>query len=90
MALLLGFPGKLGFSGDKVADAFLAGQILDIRRYCETDVLNTYLVYLRFELMRSGLTRKAHAEEIKRVKQLLRASPEPHFAEFLRVWEAPT
>src|SRR6187455_981235 len=45
MADLLGFPGKLGFSGDKVADAFLAGQIVDIRRYCETDVLNTYLIF---------------------------------------------
>jgi hypothetical protein len=90
IALLLGFPGKLGFSGDKVAEAFLAGQILDVRRYCETDVLNTYLVYLRFELMRGGLTRERHAQELERVKQLLRTSSEPHFAEFLRVWEAPT
>jgi len=90
MALLLGLPGKLGFSGDKVADAYLAGQIVDIRRYCETDVLNTYLVYLRFELMRGGLTRERHAEEVERVKQWLRAATEPHFAEFLRVWEAPT
>jgi predicted PolB exonuclease-like 3'-5' exonuclease len=89
MAALLGLPGKLGFSGDKVADAFLAGQILDIRRYCETDVLNTYLVYLRFEMMRGTLMRDRYAEEVERVKQLLRAAPEPHFTEFLRVWETP-
>jgi predicted PolB exonuclease-like 3'-5' exonuclease len=90
MAALLGLPGKLGFSGDKVADAFLAGQIVDIRRYCETDVLNTYLVYLRFEMMRGSLTRDRYAEEVERVKHLLRTTPEPHFAEFLRVWETPT
>ncbi len=87
MADLLGLPGKLGFSGANVADAYLAGQIVDIRRYCETDVLNTYLVFLRFELMRGNLTRERYAEEVERVKAYLRAAPEPHFAEFLRVWE---
>jgi 3'-5' exonuclease len=87
MALMLGLPGKLGFSGDKVADAYLAGEIVDIRRYCETDVLNTYLIFLRFELMRGNLTRERYAEEVERVKVYLRAATEPHFAEFLRVWE---
>jgi predicted PolB exonuclease-like 3'-5' exonuclease len=90
IAGLLGLPGKLGYSGDKVADAFLAGQIVDIRRYCETDVLNTYLIYLRFDLMRGCLTRERYAEEVERVKQLLRGATEPHFAEFLRVWETQT
>jgi predicted PolB exonuclease-like 3'-5' exonuclease len=90
IAGLLGLPGKLGYSGDKVADAFLAGQIVDIRRYCETDVLNTYLIYLRFDLMRGCLTRERYAEEVERVKQFLRGATEPHFAEFLRVWETQT
>jgi predicted PolB exonuclease-like 3'-5' exonuclease len=89
MAALLGFPGKLGFSGDQVWDAWQAGNLGGIRRYCETDVLNTYLVYLRFELMRGRLTRERHAEELARVKTLLRESSEPHLAEFLRAWEAP-
>ncbi|MEP7245836.1 MAG: 3'-5' exonuclease [Gammaproteobacteria bacterium] len=89
IAGLLGLPGKLGFSGDKVADAYLAGEIVEIRRYCETDVLNTYLIYLRFELMRGNLTRERYAEEVERTKAFLRGSAEPHFAEFLRVWEAP-
>ena len=86
-AALLGLPGKLGFSGAQVWDAWLAGNIVGIRRYCETDVLNTYLIYLRFELMRGKLTRERYAEEIERVKAMLRASREPHLAEFLRVWE---
>jgi predicted PolB exonuclease-like 3'-5' exonuclease len=88
VALLLGLPGKLGFSGDKVWDAYLAGNLDGIRRYCETDVLNTYLIYLRFELMRGRFTRETYAAEVERVRDLLRASPEPHFAEFLRAWEA--
>jgi 3'-5' exonuclease len=88
VAALLGFPGKLGFSGAQVWDEYLAGNAVGIRRYCETDVLNTYLIYLRFELMRGQLTRERHAEELERVKALLRESPEPHCAEFLRAWDA--
>jgi len=87
VACLLGLPGKLGFSGAQVWDAYLQGDLLGIRRYCETDVLNTYLVYLRFELLRGRLTRERYGDEVERVKLLLRAGKEPHLAEFLRVWE---
>jgi hypothetical protein len=52
-------------------------------------VLNTYLIYLRFELMRGQLSRDRHGAELERVRQLLRGSPEPHHAEFLRAWETP-
>ncbi len=86
MACLLGLPGKLGFSGAKVWQAWLAGDLVGVRRYCETDVLNTYLVYLRFDLMRGRLTSERHAEEVERVKTLLRAGKEPHFGEFLNAW----
>jgi 3'-5' exonuclease len=88
MACLLGLPGKLGFSGAQVWDAWLAGKLDAIRRYCETDVLNTYLVYLRFELMRARFTRERHTEEVERVRTFLRSSREPHLAEFLHAWEA--
>jgi 3'-5' exonuclease len=86
-AYLLGLPGKLGFSGAQVWDAWLAGNLVGIRQYCETDVLNTYLIYLRFEMMRGRSTRERYAEEVERVKTLLRAGKEPHFAEFLHAWE---
>ena len=89
IASLLGFPGKLGFSGSQVWEAYRAGGIGQIRRYCETDVLNTYLVYLRFELLRGRLTRERHAAEIERLKAVLRAAEAPHFAQFLRAWEHP-
>jgi len=87
MAALLGFPGKLGFSGAQVWDEYLAGNTVAVRRYCETDVLNTYLIYLAFELMRGQLTRERHAAELERVMTLLRDSSEPHYAQFLRSLE---
>jgi len=88
VALLLGFPGKLGFSGGQVWEAYLSGDLLGVRRYCETDVLNTYLIYLRFQFMRGRTERSALDEELERVRALLRASGEPHLLEFLRAWEA--
>jgi len=90
VAALLGFPGKLGFSGEHVWDAFLAGELTRIRRYCETDVLNTYLIYLRFQFMRGRLDRAGLDEELERVRRLLRDSREPHHAEFLQAWQALT
>jgi 3'-5' exonuclease len=88
VAALLGFPGKLGFSGERVWDAYLAGERVAVRRYCETDVLNTYLVYLRFQFMRGRMDRPAHEAELERVRALLRESGEPHHAEFLQAWQA--
>jgi predicted PolB exonuclease-like 3'-5' exonuclease len=86
MAGLLGFPGKLGFSGEQVWGAVLAGELAAVRNYCETDVLNTYLVLLRFELFRGRLDATGHQLELERLRELLRAAREPHLQEFLRAW----
>ncbi len=88
MAQLLGLPGKLGMSGEGVWEAFLEGRIEDIRHYCETDVVNTYLVYLRFELMRGRLTSEEHARECELVRAGLGGADRPHLAGFLAAWEA--
>lgn len=86
VASLLGLPGKLGFDGSQVFEAWKAGNIAGIRRYCETDVLNTYLVFLSFERMRGRLDPAEWQAECQRVRALLAASPEPHHAEFLKAW----
>jgi len=86
VATMLGFPGKMGMSGAKVWEAWLAGDIAGIRNYCETDVLNTYLVYLRFELMRGRLTAEGYGEECQRVRDTLKHEAKPHFMEFLERW----
>lgn len=88
IASLLGYPGKMGMSGAKVWDAFLAGDLAGIRSYCETDVLNTWLVYLRFQQMRGQLQGCALAEEEELVKALLKKDGRPHLLEFLTAWEA--
>ena len=88
MAKLCGFPGKLGMDGSQVYAQYLAGHTDDVRRYCETDVMNTYLVYCRFQKMRGGFTAVEYEQEIARVKETLGklASSEGHWDEYLRAW----
>lgn len=86
IATLLGFPGKMGMSGAKVWDNFMAGDIEGIRNYCETDVLNTYLVYLRYQLMRGRLMPEAYERECGMVKEMLGASDKAHLQAFLKEW----
>lgn len=88
IATLLGFPGKMGMSGAKVWDYYLDGQIGAIRDYCETDVLNTFLVYLRFELMRGNLTPAEYEQECQVVRDHLKQETKPHLSEFLQAWES--
>jgi predicted PolB exonuclease-like 3'-5' exonuclease len=88
LARLCGFPGKLGMDGAQVYDQYLNGQTEDVRRYCETDVMNTYLLYCRYQKMRGGLTEAEYAQEIAFVQQNLQAlAPgEPHWQEYLQAW----
>ena len=88
IAVTLGLPGKMGMSGAKVWDSYLAGDIEAIRNYCETDVLNTYLVYLRFQLIRGRLTEPTYTEECQRVRDELGRSDKAHLHEFLQAWRA--
>lgn len=86
VAVLLGLPGKLGMSGDKVWPKFQEGRIREIRDYCETDVINTYLVYLHFEEMRGRLDASELERERHRLRQTLHADGRPHLQEFLANW----
>ncbi len=86
VARLIGLPGKLGMDGSQVWDAFRAGRTADVRAYCETDTLNTWLVYLRFQLMRGALDRAEYAAEIALARATLAKLDAPHLREFLAAW----
>jgi hypothetical protein len=88
IAQLLKLPGKLGMSGADVWPAYRRGEIGAIRNYCETDALNTYLIYLRFQVLRGGLDAKAHAYEVQQLEAKLEQSERPHLREFLEAWRA--
>ncbi|MDP1604042.1 MAG: 3'-5' exonuclease [Legionella sp.] len=84
IASMLGFPGKMGMSGAKVWEQYLGGNLKNIRDYCETDVLNTYCVYLRFELMRGVITTQEYDTAVDKLKTYLASEAEKtHLQEFL-------
>ena len=87
IATLLGFPGKMGMSGAKVWDNYLDGDINGIRNYCETDVLNTYLVYQRFQLIRGHISHKEYDAVYEQVRAELANENKPHLDEFLESWQ---
>jgi hypothetical protein len=69
-----------------VWDSYLAGRIADIRAYCETDVVNTYLLWLRYQLMRGRLDRTGYDAEIARVRDTLEHTDGAHWKAFLLAW----
>ena len=61
LSKIMGMPGKPeGIDGTEVERYFLEGRINEIADYCETDVVNTYRVWLRYELFRGRLSEREH------------------------------
>ncbi|XID74638.1 3'-5' exonuclease [Alkanindiges sp. WGS2144] len=86
LALLLGFPGKQGQSGYHVYDYVKNQQWQELCQYCESDVLNTWLIYLRWQLLRGHLTDEAHAQWLQLTHDYLREQvPGQH--DFLAQWQ---
>ena len=86
IASMLGYPGKMGMSGAKVWETYHQGNLKAIREYCDTDVLNTYLVYLRFEVMRGNISQQDLEAEEQKLRDYLASENQPHFNEFLEAW----
>ena len=54
---ILGLSGKPeGIDGSQVEQLVLSGQIQEVSRYCESDVMNTYRVWLVYELFRCAIS----------------------------------
>lgn len=55
-ANLLGKPGKMDVQGDMVQDLYNAGELARINDYCRCDVLDTYFVFLRTQVLLGHLS----------------------------------
>lgn len=85
---VLNYPGKVGVDGSNVQTLYDEGNIAAIRDYCETDVLNTYLVYLRYKLLDGTLSHSSYEQAIKDILVFLHDNKESmaHLKEFVDVW----
>jgi hypothetical protein len=88
LSRLAGFPGKVGVGGAQVWAAYQRGEIRQIREYCEADTVNTYLLYLRFQVLRGVLQKGHYDREVALLRETLGKNPAPHWREFLAGWKA--
>jgi predicted PolB exonuclease-like 3'-5' exonuclease len=87
IAVLCGLPGKLGMDGSKVHGAFKRGEIEAIRNYCETDVANTYALWLRFQMIRGVLMPEAYAKEVAILRAWIEGQEAAHWRDFAAAWK---
>lgn len=92
LAKVIGLPGKYTIAGEDVEYLFRQGRQKEINQYCITDVLQTFLLFLRVELLRGRLSPGAYRAAARAAKEDLdqRASAggsDNFLREFLQRWQ---
>lgn len=84
----VGAPGKMGEHGSCVADLVARGEIGRVRAYCETDVANLYVVYLRWAYLTGRTDAAGHDAAVEGLLRYLNeeGATRPHLAAFAREW----
>ena len=74
-----------GIDGSEVASYFLQGRIKEIADYCETDIVNTYRLWLRHELFRGRLPEAEYRASEADLSEFIKARAEskPHLQDFV-------
>jgi predicted PolB exonuclease-like 3'-5' exonuclease len=93
LAKLIGLPGKYTIEGEDVEYLYRQQRLKEINQYCVTDVLQTYLLFLRVELMRGKLNRTSHQEIVAAAREDLMqrassAGSENFLLDFLQRWKS--
>jgi predicted PolB exonuclease-like 3'-5' exonuclease len=81
LSRIMGLPGKPeSMDGTEVERYFLDGKIKEIADYCESDVVNTYRVWLRYELFRGNLCEMAFQASETNLSEFVKArsNAKPH------------
>ena len=85
---IMGFPGKFGVDGSKVTEMYDNGEIDAIKHYCETDVLNTYLVFLRLMQHQGKMHTSSYNQAIADVVSFIEneGKEKPYLTDFMEAW----
>ena len=84
----VGLPGKYDVHGDQVLQLYYAGKQAKIDEYCRSDVLNTYWLFLKYELLRGKITKDDYLNYIAVMGEFLKKecagmSYTPVFCDFI-------
>ncbi|TQR33755.1 polysaccharide biosynthesis protein [Campylobacter sp. MIT 99-7217] len=64
-------PGKYDVHGDQVLELFYQNELEKIHEYCESDVLNTFMLYLKYEFIKGNLTEEDYANSLSLMSEYL-------------------
>jgi predicted PolB exonuclease-like 3'-5' exonuclease len=64
LCMMMGIPGKFDVSGDQVHRLYHDSRVEEIKEYCESDVLNTYWLYLKYELLKGHITKEDYLDNL--------------------------
>ena len=83
-----GLPGKIDVDGSQVDKMFNQGKLEDIRNYCETDVINTYLLYLKHRLFTGFLNQNNYNSAVEDLISFIDNHKEerPYLNQLLEKW----
>lgn len=89
LANLITKPGKSGIDGSQVQELYYNGHVDQINDYCRCDVLDTYFVFLRTQVLLGRLTLPAESELTDLVRQMLTEQAEENAAyrHYLASWD---
>jgi hypothetical protein len=89
VAQLLGKPGKMNLTGDQVQQEFDQGHLTAISDYCRCDVLDTYFVFLRTQVLMGKATLEQEQLLVQSAKQWIeqRADSCEAYAAYLESWD---
>ena len=68
---MMGIPGKFDVHGDEVLELFYHDKQDEINEYCQSDVLNTYWLYLRYELLKGNMLKEDYLTNLSIFKEKL-------------------
>jgi 3'-5' exonuclease len=86
IAIILGLPGKMVLTADQVLSCYLEGDLQKIRNYCEIDVLNTYIVFLKTQLIRGIYDKPQYTSLCMLLKNQIEKLNLEHLHEFSTKW----
>jgi len=88
LAKLLGKPGKMDVSGERVYQMYQEGKLQEINDYCLCDTLDTYFVFLRTRILTGDISSEQEAELVAKAKDILRAKSTefPILTRYLDAW----
>lgn len=71
LCAMLGMPGKYDVHGDQVLELFYANKLDKIKEYCESDTLNTYWLFLKYELLRGKMGYEQYFSSLEAMSEFI-------------------